>query len=169
MNLPKELGKRLKKKSSDITVFDIHPFALFCVFYTCSIFITAIINLWHGVEVNINLHWVILMAVFNGAPVVGIVMIDGIPPLRRVDEKHSLLVTIPMHFVLSAALMQFGVLIWRLIVSAPAITHFNSLITYLQGYTIIIVGAIIIDSRKTARANKNLQKIRESQIIDGGR
>jgi len=169
MNLPKELEKRLKKKSSELTVFDINPLVLFCVFYTCSVFITVIISMWHGYEVYFNLHWFIVMAIFSGAPVIGIVLIDGIPLLRRIDEKHTLLVSIPMHFVLSASVMQIGVLVWRLIVSAPAEVHLDSIITYLQGYTIIIVSAIIIDSRKTARANRNLQKIRESQIIDGGR
>jgi len=162
--------KRLNKTNASLTAFEAHPLVLFCVFITVSIAITVVMTFLHGVEFILNIHWIIAMSIFCAAPVIAIVLLERIPPLQRFDDDAcSLWISIPVHFVISVAIVLLGVFIWRFFEDMPAIAFRNAVLTFLQGYSIIAIGAIIIDSRKTAAANKNLKKIRESQIIDGGK
>jgi len=158
----------MKKNNINLSVFDANPFVLFSVFFTVSFAISVAFNLFHSEPLFIGVQGIIGTALFCAVPVVTIVLFDIIPLLRPLnDDNCSLWISIPVHFVISCGLLLLAILAWGVLGSSFSGIFWGVIVTYMQGYTVIILGAIIIDVWKTKKANNQLKKIQENQETGG--
>ena len=154
------MKKAVSAKMSRLSAFDINPLVLFSVFFTVSIAMATTINALHGYELIIGYRGIISTAMFCAAPILTIMLFTAIPPLRRLEsDDASLWVAIPIHFAVSCGMLLGAIFVWGLIESLPNVVYLNVILSYIQGYVTIVLGAIVIDVFKTSNANKNLKKL----------
>jgi hypothetical protein len=153
----------MKRKYTTLSVFDGNPLVVFCVFFTISILISLVINTILGGTVHFTAIGLINLAVLCATPIVTWTMFDYVPILKHLnDDTCSPWISIPVHFIFSSSVLMLFVFVRGLFLPWPPNAYWDMFFSYMNGYVVIVSGAIVIDLYKTATANKNLKKIQAS-------
>jgi len=153
----------MKKKHLGLAIFGVNPLILFCIFFTVSMTLSTLVSAITGTVPISPLVHLLSVAVYCATPLIPFFLFEYIPTPKHTNENsYSFWVSVLLHYLISSGFVVLYIFIWRLIEPTLPITYFNSILSYTQGYILIMSSALGIEFYKTATANKNLQKIRES-------
>ena len=154
---------RKTRKKTKLSFFDMNPFIMFCIVFAIMIGITAIFGILSDGPFYISARQLAESAILCAVPIAVLVMFERVPFLKYFnDEDCSPWISVPVHYVISSVLL---LLITFAIdrFQSPISGYMDAIISYTQGYAIVVVLAVINETGKVSNVNKNLRKIQESQ------
>jgi hypothetical protein len=159
------------KKKKTLSFFDTNPFVLFCVIFSVAMVVNGLI--FHGLVLGIifgepfyfTIGHLIDTATLSAVPVVTIVLFGKVPLLKYFnDDNCSPWISVPVHYVISSALLLLFTFVIAHFEPAPAGVYISAILPYTQGYIVVVILAIVIEVRKISNVNRNLKKIQDSLI-----
>jgi len=160
----------MNKKLSFLSVFEVNPLVLFSVFFTISIIIAAVASTI--IEIQEPFFRVILgLAISCAAPVLALIALNTKSISKRIDDMESgLIIGLLFHFTTTIGIVTLAVIVLWLLFPLPddlslGITVWRDIRFIIQSYIVILLGAKIIDIRKTASTNRYLKIIQASKSI----
>ena len=150
------------RKKVSLSFFDMNPFIMFCIIFAIMIGITAVFGIFSDGQFYISARQLAESAILCAVPIATLVMFDRVPFLKYFsDEDCSPWVSVPTHYVISSVLLLLiSFAIDRL--QSPMSEYMNVIISYTQGYVVVVILAIINEIGKVSNVNRNLRKIQES-------
>jgi len=145
-------------------LFGGNKMVLVCVLFTAIITIETISNSIAGRETILNIGILIWGFLSLVAVVLPISLVQYLYKSSIISEESILLrASIPFHYVISTVLQMFFIFLRSFFEPFPSSIYLIAFTQYTVSYTIIIIGAVIVNLMQTARDNKNLRKIQANR------
>jgi len=158
----------MRERKIQLSVFSSNRFILFCVIFTVNIMAEVGLSIFSGKAYYFGVYHVLNPFVICSAPIMTFLIFDHVPALKYfLNDDCKLWIYVLVHYLISSGVLMLSVFVLGLFVPMHADAYRNAIISYTQGFIIVILCAIIIDFRKIAVANKNLRKI-QARKLDGG-
>jgi len=152
------------KKKTTLSFFDTNLFIMFCVIYAVMMIVSIAIGILSAESFYLSARQLIDQAIFCAAPVVTLALFRKAPFLKYFnDDDCSPYISVPTHYLISSAILLLAAFILARFDPVPISEYFSAIITYTQGYVIVVVLAILMEIHKIANVNRNLRKIQESK------
>ena len=148
-------------------LFDGNILVLGCVLFTFFTVANVIVSAAAGNQVSMSSENIIWSLIYLSAPLLPMALVKYLWRTKVFTDKDYLFwMSIPLHFVVSLGLTYFYTFIQSIISSRPFSTGIllNIFIQFTIAYTMVNVGAVIIDLVQTALTNRELKKIQGSQL-----
>ena len=159
----------MNKQLSFLSVFEIKPFQLFCILFTISAIITALLSLIFEIEIQVPFNRMILdISVICGAPVLALMILNAESISKRIDEmENDVVISLLLHFIITIGFVVLACFVLIPFTALPddfslGIAIWNAVFSMIQSYVITLLCAKIIDIHKTAVANRSLKIIQNS-------
>jgi len=150
----------MRKRYSFESLFEGNKVVLMCVLFTVLIIIEAISNAITGNTSYLSIAMLTWGIISLLAPVLPIVLFQHLWKSDVISDKDYLLwCGIPIHYLISSGLTLFFMFLRGFFEPLPQGVYLSTFLQYTVAYTIILVGAAVVDLMQTSAANKNLRKI----------
>ena len=159
------------RKKTELTFFDMNPAVLFCVIYVITILINGVVLAVFSGAHHISIGHLLDNAILCAAPVVALIFFRRVPLLQYFnDDDCSPWVSVPVHYIISCALLMLVGFVLTIVRSEPAalIDYLSLIAVYTQGYVIVVLVAIVSEFAKIGNLNSSLRKIQYMQKMKNG-
>ena len=156
----------MKRRNMYKSVFDANRFILFCVIFTVSMIITMMLEMLIGGMFYLNIFDFFAIIIFCAAPVMALVLFDHTPGLKYFrDDRCNPWLGILANYLTSMGLIMLVVFVLGFFEPFSLHPHWSIsrkiFVQYTPAYGVVMLGMVIIDINKIAKANGNLQKIKK--------
>jgi len=149
----------MKKRYSFESLFEGNLFVLASVFYTVNIFVTVVVNSIAGSMENVSAPslWDFI---FLGAIILPLAIWKS-DYIRKKEYPFWLGITV--FYLTALGLVVFVTFVQGFLGELSERIYFYAFTNFTTVFSIVLVGAIIVDFMQTATGNKNLKKIQANQ------
>ena len=166
----------MNRKFKFLSVFDINPLMLFCIFFTVTTAINAVMSIGSETQQTF-FHMTFGQAVLCAIPILSSMVLNLKPISKRLDESvYGVVIGLILLFIVSIGMVILASFVGSLFIPLPydiswGMATRDSVISFIQGFAFMLLGAKIIDIRRTLTANNDLRTIQKSlanKIINEG-